>query len=219
MVRIDAIAVADLQVLIFLPEVGAAHGSVIRSRPLHGQRRVDEDAELGSTLAKDPQRILAPVDEALGVYGGAAEDLVVPDLDVVAHQFAGTGGVQHRASLAQGEVDSLHWRAGQLVDHRDVLLAEHRWLVAIEVAVAGVVVEHDAGSVHDWLLSCLGAVPVQRLAEVKIVSCRCCRNQGPRPAAWRPENAHPAAALAVPGCRRETADSATTRAPGRPPGL
>ena len=148
MVGIDAASGADLQVLVLDAKIGAAHRGVIGAAPLHDESRVNQDVEFGRSLADDAEGVVTTVDEALGVPGGAAEDLVIPGFDVVAHQLADAGVVQHRAPFAETKGDGFNGGAGQLLDHRDVFLPVHGRLVAVEVAVAGVVVEHDQRSVH-----------------------------------------------------------------------
>ena len=139
---------ADFQMRVVETEVGAAHGGNLHARVLHQEAGVEADAPFVGALAYDAQRIVAGFNERARVLMGATEHEVVPAVDVVAEKLTDRGVVQHGAAFAEAEGNSLHRRAGELVDAGCVLLAAHGRLVAIDVRVPAVVVEPDARCCH-----------------------------------------------------------------------
>ena len=79
---------------------------------------------------------------------GAAEDEVVPFVYIVPQQFTHFGIVQDGASLSQAEHYHFNRRAHQFVNAGLVFLLLHGWLVAVDVWMASVMVEHDAWFWH-----------------------------------------------------------------------
>ena len=146
---IDITRCANFELRIVKTKIGAANRRALDARILHQETGIEADTALVGAFAHQPQRVVAGVDEGLRVLVGAPKDDVVPAVDIVAEKLADLGVVEHGAALAETEGNGLHRRAGEFVDARSVLLAAHGRLVAVDVRVPAVVVEHDS-----WLRHC-----------------------------------------------------------------
>ena len=99
-------------------------------------------------LADDSQRIMPLINKPLGVLVSAVEDEVVPLIYVMPQQLTYFGIVQDGASLSQAEHHRFNRRTDQFVNAGLVFLLLHGRLVAVDVRMASVVVEHDAWFWH-----------------------------------------------------------------------
>ena len=143
---IDPSLGADFQVAVLEPELRGPSVLPALSGPLlNQQHRVDQHPPAAGPVADDTERILAGLDQALGVLVGAAEDEVGPLADVVSPELSHPGVVQHRAAVAHGEHQRFHRGPQQLVHGGIVLLLLHGGLVHVDQGMTAVVVEHDAG--------------------------------------------------------------------------
>ena len=146
--RIDPALGADFQVAVIEAEFRGAGVLPALSGPLlNQQHRVDQHPPPVGPVKDDTERVLAGLDQALGVLVGAAKDEVGPLLvsEVVSPELAHPGVVQHRAAVSHGEHQGFHRGPQQFVHGRLELLPLHGGFVHVDQGMTAVVVEHDAG--------------------------------------------------------------------------
>ena len=164
--RIDPAPGADFQVAVVETELRGPGVLPALSGPLLNQQHwVNQHPPAAGPVADDTERILAGLDQALGILVGAAEDEVGPLLvpEVVSPELSHPGVVQHRAAVAHGEHQRFHRGPQQLVHGGIVLLLLHGGLVHVDQGMTAVVVEHDAGLARPPAGSRRGGLRLSRL--------------------------------------------------------